>query len=183
MDVRVGSAIRWNGELYLVLDAKHIHKGRGGATVSVKLKHLETGQVRDTSLRDSDNVEEVFLERKTAQYSYKDGAIYHFYETTTYEDLEFTETQLADIIPYLKEGTEVTILYVDGKPVGVEPPTFVELQVVETPPGVKGDTASGGSKPAKLETGITITVPLFIEVGDVVRVDTRTNRYIERVRS
>jgi len=182
MQIRVGAAVRMEGELYLILDAKHTHRGRGGATITVKLKNLATGAVQEITVRDPDALEEVFLERKPAQYSYNTGETYHFYDTTTFEEIAFSRSQIEDLLPFLKEGMEVTLLYADGRPVAVEPPNFVELEVVETPPGVKGDTVSGGGKPATLETGLVVQVPFFVEVGDVVRVDTRTRKYIERVR-
>ncbi len=182
MQVRVGAAVRMDGELYLILDAKHTHKGRGGATITVKLKNLTSGAVQEVTIRNPDALEEVFLERKPAQYSYTTGETYHFYDTTTYEEIAFQKSQVEDLLPYLKEGMDVTLLYADGKPVAVELPTFVELEVTETPPGVKGDTVSGGGKPATLETGLVVQVPFFIEVGDVIKVDTRTGKYIERVR-
>ncbi len=181
-EIRSGMAIKWQGELYWVVDFQHIHMGRGGASIRTKLKNVRTGQTREVSLRESDEFEEVRIERKTATFSYTSGDEYHFLDKETYEDILFREEQIKDLLGYLKEGMDVTILWAEGTPVGIELPNFVELEVVETDPGLKGDTASGGTKPAKLETGKVIQVPLFVQIGDIVRVDTRTDRYIERVK-
>ncbi|HOK22523.1 MAG TPA: elongation factor P [Candidatus Hydrothermia bacterium] len=179
--IRPGMALRYEGELYLVVNYQHIHMGRGGATIRTRLKNLITGQVKEISLRDSDEFEEVSLERKSAHLSYIEGENYHFLESDTFEDITFTRDHLGDAIYYLKEGDEVTVLYADGGPINIELPTYVVLEVVETDPGLRGDTASGGSKPAKLETGLVIQVPLFVKVGDKLKIDTRTGEYIERV--
>ncbi len=181
-DLRPGMAIRWEGEVYLVIDFQHIHMGRGGATTRTKLKNMKTGQVREVTFRDTDTIEEVRVERKPAAYSYNTGDNYVFYDIETYEEHIFPKEQIEDILPYLKEGLELTILYIDGSPLGVELPKSVVLEVVDTDPGLRGDTASGGSKPAKLETGLVIQVPLFVQIGDKVRVDTRTGKYLERVK-
>jgi len=181
-ELRKGMAIKYEGEIYLVVDFQHIHMGRGGAVTRVKLKNARTGQIVDTSIRESNLLEEIRLERKPATFSYVVGGMYHFLDSESFEDIAFEEKSIKDILDYLKEGMEVTILYADENPIGVELPYFVELEVVETDPGLRGDTASGGSKPAKLETGKVIQVPLFIKVGDVVKVDTRTDKYIERVK-
>ncbi len=182
-DLRPGMAIKWNNEIYLVIDFQHIHMGRGGSTTRAKLKNVLTGQVREVSLRDSDNYEEIRIDRQPAVLSYVAGNEYHFMDNETFEDVTFTAEQLgSEVTDYLKEGMEVTLLYAEGNPLTIELPYFVELEVVETDPGLKGDTASGGSKPAKLETGKVIQVPLFIKIGDVIKIDTRTGRYIERVK-
>ena len=178
--LRVGSVIRYEGREYIVLDFQHIHKGRGGATVSAKLKDLNTGRVQTFTIRDLDSIEFVMVERKPAIFSYRDGDFYHFLDAETYEDVTFSAEDLGEAVHYLKEGLEVQIVYADNRPVTVELPTVVELEVVDTPPGVRGDTVSGGSKPATLETGKVIKVPLFINPGDVVKVDTRTGEYIGR---
>ncbi len=181
-DVRKGMAIRYNGEIYFIVDFSHTHMGRGGATLRLKLKNATTGLTKEVSFKDDSEIEEVHIERRPATFSYIQGENYHFLDSETYEDILFKKEQIEDILGYIKEGMEVMILYAEGMPINVEPPTFVELEVVETDPGLKGDTASGGSKPAKLETGKVIQVPLFIQVGDKIRIDTRTDKYIERVK-
>ncbi len=183
-DLRTGMAVRWNGEDWIVLSYKHTHKGRGGATVTVKMRNIRTGAVREVTVRDVDaELEELRLERHPGVYSYAAGDELVFFDNETYEEVRFPREAVEEVLKYVKEGDELTILYLDNSPATVEPPTFVELEVVETDPGVKGDTASGGSKPAKLETGLVVQVPLFVQVGDVIKIDTRDNRYIERVRS
>ncbi|MDT7903724.1 MAG: elongation factor P [Candidatus Caldipriscus sp.] len=180
MALRVGSVIRYEGEEYIVLEYQHSHRGRGGAIISLKVKNLRTGQVQTFTLRDTDKIEDVMVEKKPAVFSYVDGDYYHFLDSETYEDITFHKGDLGDMIYYLKEGLEVLILYADNRPVSIELPTYVELKVVEAPPGVRGNTAQGGSKPVKLETGLVVNVPLFIEEGDVIKVDTRTGEYIGR---
>lgn len=180
-EIRPGMGLKFEGEIYLVISYQHIHMGRGGATIRTKLKNLKTGQVREISLRESDDFEEITLERKSAHLSYIDGENYHFLESETFEDITFVRDQLGDAVYYLKEGEEVIVLYADGVPLNIELPTFVILEVVETDPGLRGDTASGGSKPARTETGLVVQVPLFIKIGDKIKVDTRTGEYIERV--
>ncbi len=174
-------ALRWQGETWIVMSFKHTHKGRGGATMTAKLRNLLTGAVREVTIRESDEFEELRVERFPGVFSYAAGEDMVFFNNETYEEVRFPRSAISSILPYIKEGTEVNLLYIDNSPASVEPPNFVELKVIETTPGVKGDTASGGSKPAKLETGLIIQVPLFIEVGDTVRIDTRDDRYIERV--
>jgi elongation factor P len=180
MALRVGSVIRYEGEEYIVLEYQHSHRGRGGAIISLKVKNLRTGQVQTFTLRDTDEIEDVMVEKKPAVFSYVDGDYYHFLDSESYEDITFHKSDLGDMIYYLKEGLEVFILYADNRPVSIELPTYVELKVVEAPPGVRGNTAQGGSKPVKLETGLVVNVPLFIEEGDVIKVDTRTGEYIGR---
>jgi elongation factor P len=180
MALRVGSVIRYEGEEYIILEYQHSHRGRGGATISLKVRNLRTGQVQTFTLRDTDEIEDVMVEKKPAVFSYVDGDYYHFLDSESYEDITFHKSDLGDMIYYLKEGLEVLILYADNRPVSIELPTYVELKVVEAPPGVRGNTAQGGSKPVKLETGLVVNVPLFIEEGDVIKVDTRTGEYIGR---
>ncbi len=180
-DIRNGMAIRIDGDIYFIQSFQHTHMGRGGATLRLKVKHAKTGLVKEVSFKDASLVEEVRIDRKPATYSYADSNFYHFLDSETYEDIMFNKEDVKNILDYLKEGLEVNLMFVDNVPLSIELPNFVELEVVETDPGLKGDTASGGSKPAKLETGKVVAVPLFINVGDVVKIDTRNNKYIERV--
>ncbi len=179
-NIRVGSVIRYEGREYIVLDYKHSHRGRGGATISLKLKDLHTGSVQTFTLRDTDEIEDVMVEKKPAIYSYKDGSYYHFLDSETYEDIQFHESDLGNAVDYLKEGLEVLIIYADDRPVSIELPTYVELKVIEAPPGVRGNTVQGGTKPVKVETGKVVQAPLFIEEGDIIKIDTRTGEYIGR---
>lgn len=181
-DFRNGLTILLDGEIWTIVEFLHVNPGKGTAFVRTKLKNLQTGRVIDRTFRSGEKVEDVRIERKTMQYLYQSEGQYVFMDTETYEQVPISEEMLGDKRLFLKEGQEVEVLFHGEKPVGVELPFFVELAVAKTEPGVRGDTASGGSKPATLETGAVIQVPLFINEGDVLKVDTRTGEYIERVR-
>lgn len=181
-DLRAGLTIEVEGQPYLVLDAAH-HKlvGRGGAIVRTRLKNLETGVIVDRSFNAGDKVPRAHVEERPVQYLYSSGDEYHVMDTENFEQFALTEEQLGDKARFLKENMELQLVVYKGKIVSVELPVTVDLQVTETDPGLRGDTASGGSKPATLETGAVIRVPLFINIGDVIRVDTRTGEYVGRV--
>jgi len=180
-DFRNGMTIELDGTLYNILYFQHVKPGKGQAFVRTRLKNLKTGSVIEKTFRAGEKVELALLDKRKMQYLYRDGRNFIFMDTETYEQMSIDEDEVGQAASYLKEGILVEIPLYEGKPVGVEPPVFVDLEVVETAPGVKGDTASGGGKPATLETGLVVTVPLFIEEGNVVRVDTRTGEYVERV--
>ncbi|MBI4240375.1 MAG: elongation factor P [Candidatus Rokubacteria bacterium] len=179
-DFRKGLKIELDGEPYAIVDFQHVKPGKGGAFVRTKLKHLTLGTVIDKTFRAEEKVPLVNFEEKRMQFLYRDDR-FHFMDLETYDQIALSEEEVGESRDFLKENTEVEVLYVDGAPLGVELPTFVELTVVKTEPGVRGDTASGGSKPATLETGAVVSVPLFVNEGDVVKVDTRTAAYIGRV--
>ncbi|NOZ57515.1 MAG: elongation factor P [Calditrichaeota bacterium] len=181
-DFRNGLTILLDGEIWTIVEFLHVNPGKGTAFVRTKLKNLKTGRVIDRTFRSGEKVEDVRIERKTMQYLYQSEGQYVFMDTETYEQVPISEEMLGDKRLFLKEGQEVEVLFHGETPVGVELPFFVELAVAKTEPGVRGDTASGGSKPATLETGAVIQVPLFINEGDILKVDTRTGEYIERVR-
>ncbi len=181
-DFKRGTKIEFKGEPYEVLEFQHVKMGRGGAFVRTKLKGLKSGKIIEETFNAGDKVPKADLEEKEMQYLYMQDKMYYFMDNETYEQLPISEEQLGDKRFYLKENMNVYILYYKGEPIAVELPNSVELQVVETEPGVKGDTASGGSKPAKLETGAVVKVPLHINEGDIIKVDTRTGEYIERVK-
>ncbi len=180
-DLRKGLTIEVDGNIYRVVDFLHVKPGKGQAFVRTKLKNVETGAVIEKTFKIGVEINIVSVEEKEAQYLYNDGANYYFMDLETYEQYSLPKEKLEEELLYLKEGINVNILLSEKGPIGIELPNFVELEVVETDPGVRGDTASGGSKPAKLETGLVIQVPLFINEGDKVKVDTRTGKYIERV--
>ena len=181
-DFRNGMVLEIDGQLFQLVYFQHVKPGKGGAFVRSKLKNVKTGAVLDRTWTAGERVTDVRLERRPVQYSYNDGHLYHFMDMETYDDIPINEDVIGeDQLKYLKEGMECSGLLHDGSMLMVELPFFIELEVVETDPGVRGDTAQGGTKPAKLETGATVQVPLFIEQGQMIRVDRRENKYLERV--
>ncbi|MBN2031101.1 elongation factor P [bacterium] len=181
-EFRNGLTLILDGELYTIVEFQHVKPGKGGAFVRTRLKNVKTGRVIDRTFRSGEKVEDVRLEKRVVQYLYKDEDKFVFMDLSTYEQFPVLNEVVGEASKYLKEGMDVEILFHAQDPIGVEPPIFVELQIAQTEPGVKGDTASGGSKPATLETGATIQVPLFIQEGETVKVDTRTGSYVERVK-
>ncbi|HEY6042895.1 MAG TPA: elongation factor P [Anaerolineae bacterium] len=181
-DLRKGTTyIDDDGNLYRVLEYSHVKMGRGNATVKVKVRNVRTGANVDKSFQTGGRVQDVHLDTRKVQYLYTDGEMYHFMDTETYEQPALSKELLGEQALFLKEGITVELQTYEGQPIDVEFPTTVDLQVVETAPNVKGDTASGGGKPAKLETGIVVTVPFFVSTGDRIRVDTRDGSYVTRV--
>ncbi len=180
-DLKKGLTIEMDGELYRILDWQHIKLARGSAQVRMKLRNLRSGATITHTCQAGSRFARARLDRAHVQYLYHDGSLYYFMDTDTFEQRAMNEEDLGEAIQYLKDNLELDILSYQGEPIEVELPITVELEVTETEPGFKGDTATGGTKPATLETGLTIQVPLFIEIGDVVRVDTRYGTYIERV--
>jgi len=164
------------------LEFQHVKMGRGGAFVRTKLKNLRTGQVVENTFRSGEKLDEVRLESRQMQYLYFDGSSYIFMDTETYEQIPISSELIEGVKVFIKENDEVNVLFHDAEPLDINLPTYVILQVVETEPGIKGDTVSGATKPAKLETGLVVQVPLFINEGDMVKIDTRTGEYIERVK-
>ncbi len=181
-DFRKGLKIEIGGEPYLIVDFQHVKPGKGGAFVRTRLKSLITGNVIDQTFRSGDRVDKPDLEEREMQFLYEAEEEYHFMDTKNYEQLFLTADQLGEGKGYLKENLVIKALFHNGKPIGVEFPNFVELKVIQTEPGVRGDTATGATKPATLESGAVIQVPLFVEGGEVIRIDTRTHEYIERVK-
>ncbi len=181
-EFKKGLKIEVDGEPYSIVDFQHVKPGKGGAFVRTKLKHMKLGRVIDNTFRAGEKVELVDFDEKRMQYLYKDDG-YHFMDLDTYDQISLSPEQVGDARDFLKENTEVEILFIDQNPVTVELPNFIELQITKTDPGIRGDTASGGSKPATLETGAVIQVPLFLNEGDVVKVDTRSGEYLGRVLS
>ena len=182
-DFRIGMVIRFNGELHRIEEYIHRTPGNLRAFVQAKLRSLKSGRVTETRFRSGEEVEEVRVEQKEFQYLFHDGASYQFMDKESYEQIPVDEKSLGEGAQFLKEGETVQLQMVGLDIVGAEIPFNVELKVTETVPGVKGDTATGAQKPATVETGATVNVPLFINEGDVIRVDTRTGKYLERVNS
>ena len=180
-DFRNGFVMELDGNLMSIVEFQHVKPGKGGAFVRTKLKNVENGKVVDKTFRSGEKVEEVRLENHAYQYLFTDGDLYTFMHGETYEQIALPKEALSDALPYLKENDNVDILMRGEKPLTVEVANHVELLITKCDPGIRGDTAQGGTKPATLETGLTIQVPLFVEEGEIVRIDTRTGKYITRV--
>lgn len=179
-EFRNGMALRLDGQLYFMVEFEPFKPGKGAAVVRTRLKSVKTGAVIDRTFRSGEKVDDVRLERRKMQYMYVANDVYFFMDSESYEQFEVQPDIVGDAVKYLKENNPVEILVHETTPLGVELPIFVELAVTQTDPGLKGDTASGGTKPATLETGASVQVPLFVEVGEVLKIDTRTDTYVER---
>ena len=180
-NVRNGNVIRLNGELFTVIYFQHVKPGKGGAFVRTKFRNFKTGAVTDKTFRAGESVEDVRIEEKKLQYIYSSGDDYYFMDLKTYEQMPISKMIIGESVEFLKEECEIKGIYCEDKLVNAEMPNFVNLKVANTSPGKKGDTASGGSKPATLETGAVIQVPVFVNQDDVVKIDTRSRKYLERV--
>ena len=181
-EFRNGLKIEIDGEPYVIVEFQHVKPGKGGAFVRTKFKSLKWGNVTDKTFRAGEKVDVPDLEEKTMQYLYGADKDRVFMDTSSYEQISLNEKQLGDSINYLKENMEIKVLYHKGMPINIDVPMFVELAIARTDPGVRGDTASGGSKPATMETGAVVKVPLYMNEGDVIKIDTRTGTFIERVK-
>ena len=170
-----------NDEPFTIVEFQHVKPGKGGAFVRTRLKSLVTGNVLDRTFKSGDKVEIPDMEEKEMQYMYKEGVNYYFMDVNTYDQLFVEEENLGDATNYLKEGLTINVSFYKGKAIGVDLPNFVDMVVTKTEPGMKGDTAQNATKPAELESGYVIQVPLFLEEGDMVKIDTRTGDYITRV--
>jgi len=179
-EFKKGLKIQFDGEPYSIVDFQHVKPGKGGAFVRTKLKHMRLGRVIDNTFRAGEKVDLVDFDEKRMQYLYRDDR-YHFMDLDTYDQISLSAEEVGEARDFLKENIEVEILFINDSPVTVELPNFIELQIAKTDPGIRGDTASGGSKPATLETGAVVQVPLFLNEGDVVKVDTRSGEYLGRV--
>jgi elongation factor P len=179
-DFRNGVTFEYDGQIFQIVEFQHVKPGKGAAFVRVKMKNVVTGSTVERTFNPSDKMPKAHIERKDMQYLYKDGGLYYFMDVETYEQMPVNESSIGDAFKFVKENMIVKILSHKGGVFGIEPPTFVELQITETDPGFKGDTAQGASKPATLETGAVIKVPLFINQGEVIKIDTRTGEYMER---
>ena len=180
-DLRNNSKVEMDGGIWETLDFQHQKIGRGGAKVVAKFRNLETGSIVEKSFNATEKLQDIFIEYRKMQYLYSDGDVYTFMDLENYEQPTLSAEQIGDGAKYLKENMEVTIDYYQGRALKVTLPITVELQITQTDPGVRGDTASGGTKPAVLESGASVQVPLFVEQGEVVKVDTRTGTYMGRV--
>jgi len=179
-DFRNGVTFEMDNGVYRIVDFQHVKPGKGAAFVRTKLKNVITGNSLEKTFNPSEKFEEAQITIQEMQYLYNDGSNYSFMETTTFEQIELPKSKLVDVLPYLKDNMNLKVLSHKGNVFGVEPPTFVELEVIYTEPGIKGSTSTGTTKPAKVETGATFNVPLFVEIGNKIKIDTRTAEYMER---
>ena len=180
-DFRNGKTFEMDGKVYQVVEFQHVKPGKGAAFVRTKMRNVETGAVTETSFNPTAKFDEAFVERKDMEYSYNDGDLYYFMDQETYDMVPLNRDMLGDAFRFVKENTMCMILSIKGNVFGVEPPNFVDLEVTETEPGLAGNTATNTLKPATLETGATIQVPMFVNIGDVLQVDTRDGRFIKRM--
>lgn len=180
-EFRNGEAIVLDGQLWVIVEFQHVKPGKGGAFVRTKLRRMRDNSVIERTFRAGEKFQEAYIEKRTFQYLYRAGEAFHLMDTTTYEEVEVSARLLGSAAAFLKENMELEAQLHDGQMIGIQPPMFVELRVESTEPGIRGDTSKAGTKPAQLETGGSIQVPLFVENGDVIRLDTRTGAYVSRV--
>jgi elongation factor P len=180
-DLRKGTTFGEDNELWRVLEYSHIKTGRGNATIRVKVRNLRSGGTMEKTYPSGSRVQDVRLDHAVVQYLYHDGDLYHFMNTETYEQPAINGKMLGDAVNYLTDGMSLELESYDGEPINLELPTTVDLEVIQTDPGFAGDTATNASKPAKVSTGLQVQVPLFVNSGDVIRIDTRTGQYLTRV--
>lgn len=180
-EFRNGVTIEYEGDIYVILEFQHVKPGKGAAFVRTKLKNLISGSVIEKTFRPTEKMGKAHIERKEMQYLYTDGELFHFMDNDTFEQIAVNASDIGDNLKYVKENEMVKILTHNGNIFGIEPPLFVELEITETEPGFKGDTATGATKPAVVETGATVNVPLFINQNEIIKIDTRTGEYLGRV--
>ncbi|MCA9537896.1 MAG: elongation factor P [Myxococcales bacterium] len=180
--IRKGSKIIYDGALYNVLEVQFVKPGKGAAVYKTRMKNMGNGGVREINFRSNEKVGDAFVEERTAQVLYSDGEAWNFMDSKSFEQVRVLIEDLGQTASFLKENIEVGVVYHDNKPIDVTPPNFVDLQITSCEPGVRGNTAQNATKPATLETGAVVNVPLFIEEGEVIRVDTRTAEYVSRVK-
>lgn len=181
-DLKIGSVISLAGEPFVIQSAQHVKMGRGGAILRTKIKNLIYGNVLEKTFKSGDKIEEAEMTRTKANFQYREGNDFYFMDNDSFEQFSLTQDQIGELSNFVKEGSDIEVLNFKGKPVSINLPPKVDLQVTSAPPGVRGDTAQGSvTKPATLETGHKVQVPLFVKVGDIIRVNTETGEYVERV--
>ena len=180
-DIRNGTTFEMDNSVYKVVEFQHVKPGKGAAFVRTKLKNVINGSVLEKTFNPSEKLQGAEIEKRDMQYLYNDGELYYFMDNTTYEQIPLNKEELGDALKYIKENMSVKILSFKGKVFAIEPPIFVELEVTYTEPGFSGNTSTSANKPATLENGTVIGVPLFVNIGDVIRIDTRTGEYMERI--
>ena len=180
-DFRNGITIELEGNVFQIIEFQHVKPGKGAAFVRTKLKNIKNGGVVEKTFRPTEKCPQARIDRKDMQYLYADGDMYNFMDVETYEQIALSQDEIGDALKFVKENEMVKMLSHNGQVFSVEPPLFVELEITETEPGFKGDTATGASKPAIVETGAQVSVPLFVEIGEKIKIDTRTGEYLSRV--
>ena len=181
-EFRNGLTIEYEGEIYVILEFQHVKPGKGAAFVRTKIKNLKSGSVVEKTFRPTEKMPTAHIDRADMQYLYSDGDLFHFMNTETYDQIALNASDVGDTLKFVKESEMVKILSHDGVVFGIEPPIFVELEVIDTEPGFKGNTATGATKPAIVETGASVNVPLFINQNEVIKIDTRTGEYLGRAK-
>ena len=180
-ELRNGVTMEYEGEIYSVLEFQHVKPGKGAAFVRTRLKNIKTGAVVEKTFRPTEKMSKAHIDRQDMQYLYTDGELYHFMNNETFDQIALNASDVGDALKFVKENENVKILSHDGNVFGIEPPLFVELEITDTEPGFAGNTAQGAPKPAVVETGATVQVPLFINQGEIIKIDTRTGEYLSRV--
>lgn len=180
-DFRNGLTIEYDNNVYQIIEFQHVKPGKGAAFVRTKLKNIKSGGVVEKTFRPTEKCPQAHIEKKDMQYLYSDGELYNFMDVETFDQIALNEDSIGDSLKFVKENEMVKILSHNGEVFAIEPPLFVELEIIDTEPGFKGDTATGATKPAKVETGASVLVPLFVETGDRISIDTRTGEYLKRV--
>ena len=180
-EIKNGYTILVEGEVYMVVDSQHVKPGKGAAFVRTKMKNLKNNNILERTFRGDEKIEEAYIEEKKLQYQYSSAGILHFMDQENYEDVAISEMSLGDKVKFLKDNIEVNAYYYKGAVMYANLPNFVEYKITHTEPGIKGDTAKSSTKPATIDSGASINVPLFVNIGDVIKVDTRTGTYVERV--
>lgn len=179
-DIRNGTTFELDGKLVTVVEFQHVKPGKGSAFVRAKIRDVISGSVIERTFNPNEKFQEAFIDRRTMQYLYSDGDLYYFMDLDSFEQIPINKSILSDNFKFVKENMECKVLSCKGNVFGVEPPIFVKLEVIETEPGVRGDTATNVTKPAVVETGASIRIPLFVNQGDIIRIDTRTGEYVDR---
>lgn len=179
-EIKSGVTILVDGEVYMVIDTQHVKPGKGAAFVRAKLRSLKSGNIQEKTWRGDEKIEGAYVEERKLQYQYKSGSMYHFMDQETFEEISISGDSLVDKKKFLKDNLEVAGYFYKSETLTINLPNFIELRITHTEPGIKGDTAKSGTKPAEIETGAVVQVPLFIDIGDVIKVDTRTGEYVER---
>jgi len=180
-EIKSGLTILVANQAWVVIDTQHVKPGKGAAFVRAKLRNLKNSSVQEKTFRGDDKIDEAFVEERKLQYSYSTGEIYHFMDQKTYEEIAITKQNIDDKIKFLKDNLEVSAYFYKDDFLNLSLPYFIEFNIIHTEPGIKGDTAKSGTKPAEIDTGATVQVPLFVNTGDKIKIDTRTGQYVERV--